>query len=222
MEEYLRRFYNQPINISTENKIMSYVSKTDNIKLFDFGAGFGRYLNMFSKYILKTNLYGAEIDEDGFKYLQEQGFNVYKPDYNKPEIPYEDGYFDYIFTSNVLEHIPNKYYKAYLKEFYRVLKVDGILLFGAPNYPIKRLYDIKKAFDNRKKGFFKYYFFDDPTHCNKLSIYDYEKDFNEFFNEVRLEPTYIFFEDKLRIIKNNRYKLRILSNKIFGYCGGKK
>ncbi|HQQ50715.1 MAG TPA: class I SAM-dependent methyltransferase, partial [Spirochaetota bacterium] len=166
---------------------------------------------MFSKYIDKKNIYAAEIDDDSLLVIKEQGYNCFKPELSKPVLPYNNDFFDYIFISNVMEHIPNKFYKEYLREFHRVLKPHGIILFGAPNYPFKRIYDIKKAFKSKQ---YRYYLLDDPTHCNKLSILRYEKDFGAFFNEVRFEPTEIFFENNMDIIKRNRYRLRFFGDKI--------
>jgi len=207
--------WEEPISIETEKKIIQYIPAFDNVTLLDFGAGYGRYLNMFSKYIDKKNIYGAEIDEDSLSKIKGQGYNCFKPEYSRPELPFENEFFDYIFVSNVMEHIPNRLYKKYLSEFHRVIKPYGILLFGAPNYPFKRLYDLQKAFKTKK---YRYYLLDDPTHCNKLSIARYERDFRAYFSEVRFEPTEILFENKISCIKNNRYKLRYFCDKLFGYC----
>lgn len=45
---------------------------------------------------------------------------------------YPDSHFDYVFHSDVLEHVPD-YLKA-LKENYRILKKEGVLIFAAPIY----------------------------------------------------------------------------------------
>ncbi len=204
-----------PLSDGTKNKVLSYIDKLANVKLLDFGAGYGRYLDLFSEHIKKENLFGAEIDTEGYKKLKESGYNCYQPEYDTPIIPYDNSYFDYIFTSNVLEHIPNNYYLVYIDEFHRVLKTGGKLIFGAPNYPAKRFYDLIKAVRSKN---YKYYLFDDPTHCNKLSIYQYEKDFRSVFETVELEPTVVFLENHLNILKKYRFFLRIFGDKIIGYC----
>lgn len=207
--------WQQPIGEETEKKIIQYMPCFDNVRLLDFGAGFGRYLNMFSKYIDKKNLFAAEVDDASYTQIIDQGYNCYKPEFTNPLIPFEDNYFNYIFSSNVLEHIPYKYYLKYIEEFYRILKPQGILLFGAPNYPFKRFYDIRKAFLTKQ---YKYYLLDDPTHCNKLSVLKYEKDFGRYFNKIYLEPTDLFLENRIDYIKRNRYRFRFFCDKIFGYC----
>jgi len=74
----------QPIAENTEKKIMSYIHFDRNTKLLDFGAGFGRYLKMFSKYIDTSNLYGVEIDKDCIEKIKNMGFRCLKSDYKRP------------------------------------------------------------------------------------------------------------------------------------------
>lgn len=207
--------WEQPIAKNTEKTIMGFFSCGKNSKLLDFGAGNGRYLEMFSKYIDKDNLYAAELNDTYYSRITSLGYNCFKPDTANPHLPFESDYFDCIFSSNVIEHIPNHQYKVYLKEFYRVLRKNGTFIVGTPNYPFKRIYDFKKAF---KTKMYKYYFFDDPTHINKLSIMQLERDLKAIFQEVCLLPSYIFFEEKFRIVKANRMCLRRFADKITGYC----
>lgn len=47
------------------------------------------------------------------------------------DLPYEDQYFDYVACLEGLEHIEN--YHHALREFYRVLKKEGILLVSTPS-----------------------------------------------------------------------------------------
>ena len=204
-----------PLAESTKNNVMSYIPETKGKKIFDFGAGYGRYLNFFAETFEKENIYSAEIDEESLQRIILQGYHCYKPNFHEPVLPFEDDFFDYIFSSNVVEHIKNKYYKQYLKEIRRVLKDKGTFIIGAPNYPYKRLFDIKKAFQTKN---YKYYLLDDPTHINKLSILNYEEDLKEHFEEVNLFPTKILFEKWIKFFKMDTYKFRRFADKFFGYC----
>lgn len=197
----------------TEDKIMSYIKNSKKVKLLDYGAGYGRYLEMFNKYIPKQNLYSIEVCKESCDEIRKKGFNCYNIKINKSILPFEDNYFDYIFTSNVLEHIENQQYKKILLEFSRILKKDGVLLIGGPSYPYKRYFDVIKAYKTKK---WKYYLFDDPTHCNKLSILQYEKDLKEIFSYVKLNPTQVLFENICKKISNDKYKYRKYCDKFFG------
>jgi SAM-dependent methyltransferase len=49
---------------------------------------------------------------------------------------FQDNFFDFIYTSIVLQHMRPEYSKAYLKEFLRVLSPGGLLVFQLPSRPI--------------------------------------------------------------------------------------
>jgi len=51
---------------------------------------------------------------------------------------FEDGAFDFIYTSFVLQHIKPVYSKSYIKEFLRVLAPNGVLVFLLANEPNTR------------------------------------------------------------------------------------
>jgi SAM-dependent methyltransferase len=188
-----------------------------NFYVLDFGCGNGRYLEVFASCIPKVNLYGAEVDADRVTQVKGKGFACFQLDSERSCLPLADESFNVVFSSNVVEHIPRFLYLGYLVEIYRILKPGGRFVVGTPNYPIKRVYDIWKAV---KTEFTHYYLYDDPTHCNKMSIYRLEKDLSRLFREVHLEPSYIFFEEKMALLRNERIRnrLRMLADKVSGYC----
>ncbi len=47
------------------------------------------------------------------------------------EIPFEDGYFDFVISTEVIEHTPDP--KKSVQEMYRVLKKNGVLILTVPN-----------------------------------------------------------------------------------------
>lgn len=188
-----------------------------DFKVLDFGCGNGRYMDVFAKYIPKKNIFGAEVIEKRVKEVRAKGYSCIQLQAKEACLDFPNEEFDLVFSSNVFEHIKRKLYLKYLVEIHRVLKLNGRLVVGIPNYPIKRLYDIKTAF---KSEFTRYYLFDDPTHCNKMSVLRLEKDLRKFFKDINLYPSYIFFERRIPLLKREdiRHRLRILGYKISGYC----
>jgi len=91
-------------------------------RLLDFGCGSKPYKNFFDvqEYI------GLDIEESGHLYKYE-GVDVY---YDGKEIPFQDGHFDSIFSSEVFEHIFNL--EEILTELHRVLKPGGYMLVTLP------------------------------------------------------------------------------------------
>jgi len=207
--------WNAQLPKESEDKLMKRIEYNENTKLLDFGAGYGRYTDVFAKYLSKRNLYTAEVDERALGILRKKGYNISEHNSNSEELAFEDNFFDYIYSSNVVEHIPSEKYKKYLDEFYRVLKKGGVLIIATPNYPAKRFYDMFKAFKTKA---YKYYFFDDPTHINKLNIYKFEKDLKKVFNDVKIHPTDIVFEKWFNCVKKNRHKLRLFADKVVATC----
>lgn len=92
-------------------------------KVLDFGCGAKPYKELFkrcSEYI------GCDIEISGHDHKSEQ-IDVF---YDGKKIPFEDEYFDNIFTSEVFEHVFNL--DPILDELYRVLKPGGYMLATVP------------------------------------------------------------------------------------------
>lgn len=211
------------VHSSTARTVLSYCNidpETDNsnLKVLDFGCGKGRYMQIFAGCIRKSNVFGCEIHPASVGYVRNLGFKCELLNLHCPCISFKDNMFDVVFSSNVIEHISNQKYHNYLDEIYRVLRPGGIFAVGAPNYPIKRLYDIWTAIKTPK--YRRYYLFDDPTHCNKLSIFQVERDLNRLFENVLLNPSWIPFESNFALLREQlfRHRMRIFGYKFFGKC----
>ncbi len=91
-------------------------------RLMDFGCGSKPYESLFSvdEYV------GIDFENPGHPHLNEQ-IDVF---YNGKKIPFPDGHFDSVFSSEVFEHIFNL--EEILKEINRVLKVSGKILITCP------------------------------------------------------------------------------------------
>jgi SAM-dependent methyltransferase len=77
-----------------------------------------------------------ELSRDGWEYFPADLFtiapvrNFQRVDLNGP-LPYHDDFFDYVACLEGLEHVEN--YHHTLRQFFRILKKDGILLISTPN-----------------------------------------------------------------------------------------
>lgn len=218
----LNDFYDQPIAEETRQEVLKLcgldtVDRRSKQRLLDFGAGGGRYMECFASVLGKENVVGVEVDDDQIARARGKGFCVAKLDVNQASLPYDDEAFDIVFSSNVIEHIPREMYLVYLQEINRVLTSGGRFVVGTPNYPFKRMYDIKKGIKTRR---FRYYFFDDPTHCNPLTCTQLERDLNPYFQSIHVQPTYLLMERKLPFLKRStvRHRLRHLGDKLVGVC----
>jgi SAM-dependent methyltransferase len=102
--------------------IKKFSSKFINGKLLDFGCGSKPYQSLFNvdEYV------GLDTHNSGHLHENEK-IDVL---YDGKKIPFDNDYFDYIFTSEVLEHVFN--IDEVILELNRVLKLNGKILITVP------------------------------------------------------------------------------------------
>jgi SAM-dependent methyltransferase len=91
-------------------------------RLLDFGCGSEPYRELcdVQEYI------GLDIEKSEHNHRTEQIVIFY----DGKTIPFDDGYFDSVLSSEVFEHVPNLH--EIINELYRVLKPNGYLLVTVP------------------------------------------------------------------------------------------
>jgi ubiquinone/menaquinone biosynthesis C-methylase UbiE len=99
------------------------------VRLLDFGCAAGRILRWFKDICSACELWGADIRADSMLWCQE---NLSPPFHfvtttTFPHLPFEDRYFDLIYTGSVFTHIPD-HADTWLLELRRVLRPGGFLL----------------------------------------------------------------------------------------------
>jgi len=133
---------------SGEKEIEKIISQCKNLgypsefqHALDFGCGVGRLTIPLSKNFVQC--VGVDISETMIKlakkYLNSPNCK-YMVNSDKKLSMFENDSFDLIYSSIVLQHVPEKeLIKSYLSEFIRLLKKNGILVFQLPSrLPIKQ------------------------------------------------------------------------------------
>lgn len=88
----------------------------------DVGCGTGAFRDC-----LPGSYYGLDINENYIEEMQRNGIeNVMVGD--ATALPYEDRFFDVVFSIGVLHHLPEELRKKMLTEIFRVCKNDGCFL----------------------------------------------------------------------------------------------
>jgi SAM-dependent methyltransferase len=115
-------------NIST--KIINYIPKNKGteIKILDIATGQGYLLPVLSGQGY-TNIYSADLNGENFK-QDKVKYNFTQVDANVP-LPFDDGFFDVIITSETIEHVESPI--GFLRDLKRILKDDGTLIMTTPN-----------------------------------------------------------------------------------------
>lgn len=103
---------------------MGFDLKKD-MKILDFGCGDGDLVKGFLD--LGYDAQGVDLDDSST--LDSDHYR--KIDMDSYRIPYDDNYFDYVFSTSVFEHVQNT--EEALKEIYRVLKPGGITTHSLPS-----------------------------------------------------------------------------------------
>lgn len=181
--------------------------------VLDLGAGDGRYLGFFAALFPRsTALVGCEISLRRARRIKAQGFPVVVAE--AEALPFKEGAFDLVTLMEVIEHTRSP--ARTLDEARRVLRPGGRLALTTPNYPMKRLFDLRAAVRQRRLARLR----DDPTHVSPLSAGRLERLLLPRFETVRLEGTAIPGEGHLKRLGALRHSRvgRRFANKLFALC----
>jgi len=111
-------------------------------KMLDFGCGAGASALIFLR-CGATNVTGVEVDATLLDIAKlrlndffQNGYQLIKIEYidGKYSMPFSDGEFDIVWAQALMEHVLPNQRKFVLRELWRVLRKDGLLvIFGTPN-----------------------------------------------------------------------------------------
>lgn len=189
------------IRLMKGNYIQKFNKDYNRKKILDIGFGNGNNLLFFNT--LGLELYGTEVQEDICKLVKEKlknlGIETNLSVGTNRNLPYQENYFDYIASWNVIHYENNEedIIKA-IKEYHRVLKPGGRFFISTtgPEHLIKR--DSKYLGNNRyligKKDDFRkgeiFFYFDTEEN---IKYY-----FSQFFKDISIGRTYdLLMSEKL-------------------------
>lgn len=125
-EHYERKLREDTLIFERTLKRIEKYSKVANI--LDIGCGAGTFLRIAKKHGWKP--YGIELAHWACQLLESSGIHVLQG--TVEETHYPDAFFQVVFMSSALEHLPNPL--RTLREAFRILKKGGLLaITGIPN-----------------------------------------------------------------------------------------
>lgn len=107
--------------------LSKWVKPKSGAKILNVGCGTGGTLPVLEKFGTIENI---DVSDEAIKFMKDAGYKVKKV--KDHTLPYKDNSFDVVVAFDVLEHI-EKHDEA-LKEWTRVLKKGGAILFTVPAY----------------------------------------------------------------------------------------
>lgn len=137
-----RNVHNKNIQITgqtseyfAEFKILELKSKynLNSKKILDFGCGDGISYKFFKKHFPNCEYYGIDISilsvNKSREMYPEANFQVF----DGFNIPFEDDYFDFVFSSCVFHHIEHKHHSFLFDAIYSKLKSTGLFIIFEHN-----------------------------------------------------------------------------------------
>lgn len=119
----LNKLYMKNYGISRSDLNAEFLAKATldkdptEIKFLEIGCNVGNQLNMIQEFDF-NNLWGIEIQKHALDIARKRGnFNIVEG--NAYDIPFKNNFFDIVFTSGLLIHIPPKKIHDVLEEIYR-------------------------------------------------------------------------------------------------------
>lgn len=131
-DEYSEKAYPQLLCKHIDERYFSRNGDNKNKSILDIGSGKGNHLVGFARCGMKT--YGLDKRTECISALRQ--FDIRECNIESDPFPYEDGFFDCVFSKSVLEHVTNT--DNFLSESLRVLKRGGVAVFMTPDWRSQR------------------------------------------------------------------------------------
>lgn len=155
--------------------------------VLDFGCGIGRLSRALVKYFDKV--FGVDISigmiNEANRLNKNKNVKFYLNDQDNLNL-FKDNSIDFVYSSITLQHISPAYSKKYIKEFIRIIKKGGIVVFQIP--------EKAKIFGIIKKKFEKV-------------IYNIERNILGKKDALIMEMNCISFEELKKIARENNSKI---------------
>lgn len=139
-KEYDNNYYDDINRQSVElmnikyDKFLSYIkTKIEPKVIVDLGCGSGTMCAYLQKKYPNSEVFGVDAFDIPLEQARQKHDKIkfLKCNLEEENFPFEDNSVDLIISHEVIEHLRDL--ENYLKESYRVLKEDGIILLKSPN-----------------------------------------------------------------------------------------
>lgn len=131
-DESLQDFVNVG-KLLSYNLFSSFLSLSERMTgnhVLDFGCGCGRVISHLSTLLINNHFFASDIDQEAIAWCKSNLSHLGEFSTNDilPPLPYDDNFFDVIYSISVFTHLPEDMQLLWLEELSRVTRRGGYLL----------------------------------------------------------------------------------------------
>lgn len=123
--------YGKYIHCQERRFLEKKVGKKSESKILDLGCGTGRFLDLAN--------YGADISPRMIEVARSKFPTTEIKEGSVTDIPFDDGFFDTIYSLHVIMHLDKEITQNFLNESHRKLNPNGKLIFDFPSKKRRKL-----------------------------------------------------------------------------------
>ena len=138
----------------------------DDFKILDFGVGCGRVIRPLRELCVQTNLtdrklqwFCCDIDAQAIEWCRSALGSIGTFDVNShmPPLPYDDQYFDFLYSISIFTHLPEDMQFAWLSELRRVMRIGSFAVLSTHSIELIPTLEKEKLQNPEKVPGFYYY-----------------------------------------------------------------
>ena len=127
--------YGKYVDLQERAFFKSRITKTENSKILDLGCGTGRFLSFAN--------FGVDISPNMIAESKLKFPNIEFSEGSVSNIPFENNFFETIFSMHVIMHLNCEITKDFLDESHKKLQENGRLIFDFPSKKRRNLFKYK-------------------------------------------------------------------------------
>jgi SAM-dependent methyltransferase len=111
----------------------------DDFRILDFGVGCGRVIRPLHELCLNTYLtdgelhwFGSDIDAEAIAWCTStiESIGTFVLNSHMPPLPFDDQYFDFVYSISIFTHLPEDMQFAWLSELRRVIRIGSFAVLS--------------------------------------------------------------------------------------------
>ncbi len=128
-ENYKGRSYSKDVHLENRVKMVRAIfGKLPSSRVLDVACADGEILRGFTAH---HEIYGLDFTSVFVEEARKVGLKAFQCDFSKETFPFENNFFDVVFSGETIEHIIDT--DLFLSQINRVLKDEGLLIMTVPN-----------------------------------------------------------------------------------------